>query len=119
MFVVLAPLVGCGSADAPTEPTKTIAISATEYEFGGDAAAQILAGETVLLRLTNEGQLEHEMQVLDTDGRLIDRTDQIAPGDQADVVVTFESAGVYQLICDVDDHLSRGQRASFVVDASS
>jgi plastocyanin len=31
------------------------------------------------------------------------------------VTVTFEEAGIYQVICDIDDHLSRGQQARFEV----
>jgi uncharacterized cupredoxin-like copper-binding protein len=30
-------------------------------------------------------------------------------------VVTFENAGVYTVICDIDDHRSRGQQAEFTV----
>jgi plastocyanin len=31
------------------------------------------------------------------------------------VTVTFEEAGNYRLICDIDDHLSRGQSATVTV----
>jgi uncharacterized cupredoxin-like copper-binding protein len=37
------------------------------------------------------------------------------PGSADTVTVTFDEAGSYQIICDVDDHLSRGQRAVFEV----
>lgn len=112
-------LVGCGSADEPVAAgtTKTVDVIATEYAFAGDPATSIVAGDTVRFRLRNEGMLTHEMQVLDGDGRLIDRTPRVEPGDDADVVVTFTEPGVYQVICDVDDHLSRGQQASFEVDS--
>jgi hypothetical protein len=32
-----------------------------------------------------------------------------------EVEVRFDRPGVYQLICDIDDHLARGQRSSFTV----
>lgn len=95
--------------------SQTVAITATEYEFGADASTTITAGETVRLTLSNVGTLDHEMQVLDENGRLIDRVERISPGGSGEVVITFDEGGVYQLICDIDDHLSRGQQATFTV----
>lgn len=95
--------------------TQTVEIIATEYAFSGDPATAIEAGETVRFVVRNDGGLIHEMQVLDTDARLIDRTPELAPGEVGEVTVTFASPGVYQVICDVDDHLSRGQQATFTV----
>lgn len=114
-------LAACGSGDgdssglSPADVSQTVEFTATEYEFGADAATTITPGEVVRFRLTNIGSLDHEMQVLDATGRLIDRIDRIAPGDSGDVLLRFEEAGQYQLICDIDDHLSRDQRAVFSI----
>ncbi len=111
-------LAACGSADEATtdvpENTRTIEIVATEYAFSGDPTT-ITAGETIRFVVRNDGGLIHELQLLDTDARLVDRTEQLAPGEVGEITVTFASPGLYQVICDVDDHLSRGQRASFTV----
>ena len=98
-----------GSADtAQGTVTQTIEIIATEYAFSGDPATEISAGETVRIVVRNEGGLRHELQLLDTDARLIDRTEELEPGATGEITVTFDSPGVYQVICDIDDHLSRG-----------
>ena len=111
-----AALSGCGSEDdAGSSEAKTVEITATEYAFAGDPSTTIVAGDTIRFRMTNAGELRHEMQVLDGSGRLIDRTPEVDPGGVGEVVVTFDEPGVYQVICDVDDHLSRGQQASFTV----
>jgi uncharacterized cupredoxin-like copper-binding protein len=52
------------------------------------------------------------MQLLDANGWLIER---IAPGASGEVVVGVDEPGVYSLICDINDHLTRGQRSSFTV----
>jgi uncharacterized cupredoxin-like copper-binding protein len=117
-------LAGCGSDDAgagstselsPEDVSQTVEFTATEYEFGADASTTIEAGEVVRFRLTNVGGLDHEMRVLDANGRMIDQIQRLAPGESGEVLLSFESAGQYQLICDIDDHLTRGQQAIFSV----
>jgi uncharacterized cupredoxin-like copper-binding protein len=73
---------------------------------------ETVSGTTVRLTLTNNATLEHEMQLLDANGWLIER---IAPGASGEVVVGVDEPGVYQLICDIDDYLTRVQRSSFTV----
>lgn len=118
-FVVLASplLLACGSdeaADAPSEPARTIEIRATEYAFNGDPGV-ISAGDTIEFVLDNLGQLDHSLEVLSSEGRSLGRTERIAAGETTSVTVTFPDEGVYRLICDVDDHLSRGQSATISV----
>ena len=108
-------LAACGSADEPATISQTVDFTATEYEFGADPATEIVSGTTVRLTLTNNGTLEHELQLLDANSRLIDRIGRVAAGASGEVVVSFDEPGVYQLICDIDDHLTRGQRSSFTV----
>ena len=104
-----------GSASSATGPTRTVEIVTTEYAFTGDPGDAIVAGETIRFVVSNGGELDHEMQVLDEDGRLLDRTGEIPPGGSDEITVAFAEPGVYQVICDIDDHLSRGQRAQFDV----
>ena len=110
-------LFGCGSddtADTPSEPARTIEIRATEYAFNGDPGV-ISAGDTIEFLLDNVGQLDHSLEVLSSEGRSLGRTERIAAGETTSVTVTFPDEGVYRLICDVDDHLSRGQSATIAV----
>ena len=113
----------CGGGDddeseGEIQEARTVEITASEYTFTGEPGEDIVAGETIRFVVSNAGELDHEMQVLDGDGRLIDRTGEIPPGGQDDVTVEFEDAGVYQVICDIDDHLSRGQQVRFPVGES-
>lgn len=110
-------LLACGSdeaADAPSEPARTIEIRATEYAFNGDPGV-ISAGDTIEFVLDNVGQLDHSLEVLSSEGRSLGKTERIRAGASASVTVTFADDGVYRLICDVDDHLSRGQSATIAV----
>ncbi len=117
--IAVIALLGCGGGgddeSGGDEPARTIAISATEYQFSAEAGISIAAGETIEFEVTNDGEVTHEMQVLTGDAKTLGRTPEIPPSQQGTVTVTFEEAGVYQVICDIDDHLSRGQRAQFEV----
>ncbi len=104
-----------GSGGASDGATRVVEIEAAEYSFAGDPGDDIVAGETIQFVVTNVGELRHEMQVLDGEGKLLDRTGEIPAGGRDQVTVTFAEPGTYQVICDIDDHLSRGQRANFVV----
>jgi plastocyanin len=110
--------VSCGSDDTAagesSSAARTIEIIATEYEFNGDPGV-IAPGDTIEFDVENVGEVDHSLEVLSSSGTSLGRTTRIAPGASASVTVTFDDAGVYRLICDVDDHLSRGQTASISV----
>jgi plastocyanin len=109
--------VACGSdggSGGEAAPMRTIEITATEYAFNGDPGV-IGDGDTIEFSVDNVGELEHSLEVLSSEGRSLGRTERIPAGSAAAVTVTFEDEGVYRLICDVDDHLSRGQSASITV----
>jgi plastocyanin len=116
--VASTTLVSCGNdaseAGAGGEPSRTIDITATEYEFNGDPGT-IAAGDTIDFSVENAGQLDHSLEVLSSEGRSLGKTERIPAGSRDTVTVTFEAAGTYRLICDVDDHLSRGQSATITV----
>jgi len=92
----LVMLSACGSDDTDDDPTdalspedvsQTVEFMATEYEFGADASTTIVAGEVVRFRLTNVGELDHEMRVLDENGQLIDQIERLVPGASGDVLL--------------------------------
>jgi uncharacterized cupredoxin-like copper-binding protein len=117
MFTALFLVAGCGSDDAaaPAGEARSVEIAAVEYAFEAKESITITAGETIEFIVTNEGTIDHEMEVLTDANRRLGKTERIAPGNSAAVVVSFDEAGVYRVICDIDDHQSRGQQAEFTV----
>ncbi len=113
--VVLFALLGTACGDDSPSVAQIITVQANEYDFVTDVVPDIAAGDTVRFVVENTGRLIHEMQVLDGTGRLLDRTPRLGAGESAQVVVTFDDAGVHQVICDIDDHLSQGQQAFFEI----
>lgn len=114
--VLLFSTVACGSEDAPPPAaSQTLRITATEYAFSGEPAT-ITAGETIRFELVNEGQLDHEMQLVNADGRILGQIERLAPDTSGSVEINFAEPGTYTVLCDIDDHQSRGQRAPVVVE---
>jgi plastocyanin len=113
-------LASCSSdraseAGAGGESSRTIDITATDdYTFNGDPGT-IVAGDTIEFAVENIGQLDHSLEVLSSAGRSLGKTERIPAGSTDSVTVTFETAGDFRLICDIDDHLSRGQSATVTV----
>ncbi len=119
MSLLLVPSVAACGADSPAseespEPSRTIEIVAAEYTFSGEPGV-IGAGDTIEFVLENVGQLDHSLEVLSAAGSSLGVTERIVPGASGSVTVTFDEAGVYRLICDVDDHFSRGQGGTITV----
>lgn len=118
-LLLLSPMVvACGADNPATEtstgPGRTIEITAAEYTFTGDPGV-IAAGDTIEFVLENIGQLDHSLEVLSATGSSLGATERIPAGKSSSVTVTFGDAGVYRLICDVDDHFSRGQAGTITV----
>lgn len=118
LLSLLLAVAACG-ADSPAteespEPSRTVEIVAAEYTFSGDPGV-IVAGDTIEFVLENVGQLDHSLEVLSPAGGSLGVTERIVPDASGSVTVTFADAGVYRLICDVDDHFSRGQGGTITV----
>ena len=118
-LLLLSPaLVACGAdnpaAETSSAPSRSIEIVAAEYTFNGEPGV-ITAGDTIEFVLENVGQLDHSLEVLSSSGSSLGATERIVPGGSGSVTVTFDDAGVYRLICDVDDHFSRGQAGTITV----
>jgi plastocyanin len=119
--LALTGLSACGadgdSSNADSGDARSVEVTAKEYSFNGDPGT-IAAGDTIEFVLSNDGQLDHSMEVLSSEGRSLGKIERISPGATGNVTVTFEDEGQYRLICDIDDHLSRGQSATLTVAAS-
>ncbi len=110
---------GCGSdgddGSGGSGNEVTVEMSAFEYGFRADEALEIRAGDRVTFVVRNDGEIDHLLEVLTDASRSLGRTERIPPGAKRELTVDFEEAGTYRVICDIDDHLTRGQQAVFDV----
>ncbi len=114
-LAVAALACGGENDDAASGDALAVDLEADEYTFRADEAIEIRAGDTVTFTVSNVGVLDHQLEVLSAESRSLGSTGRISPGDEGSITVTFEAEGVYRVICDIDDHLTRGQQARFEV----
>ncbi|MEL6893881.1 MAG: cupredoxin domain-containing protein [Actinomycetota bacterium] len=110
-------LTACGSADEETLDGRELQVDlvAVDYAFEANEALEIAVGDRVTFTVRNGGTLDHELEVLSSENRSLGATERIPPNAVREVTVTFEEEGTYRVICDIDDHFSRGQVAQFTV----
>jgi plastocyanin len=115
-LVVALGLAGCGS-DEDTSPASGQTIEVSLSDFALDPS-QISIDEpgTYTFRAVNDGQTVHALEL---EGHGVEEeTEDIQPGETADLTVELTEAGDYELYCPVDDHRSMGMEGTVVVGGS-
>jgi uncharacterized cupredoxin-like copper-binding protein len=145
-FSILAALVlvpvACGGDDddegseaSSSGTTVTAALGSSddgEYTISLDKES-VPAGE-VTFKIANEGELEHEFEIVKTDvaegdlpveaekaeveaegGEEVDEVEDLASGAEQDLTVDLE-AGKYLLICNLPGHYEQGMVTAFTVE---
>lgn len=118
---VVTIVTACG-ADAGSPPERAYVVdlhiddSGEEYDYVPDEPFDVRVGDQVTFRIENTGDLPHDVQIVDPNGKQIATGPVADPGGVTEAVVLFEEAGIYQINCLVDDHLM-GHRMQALVQA--
>ena len=106
---------GSGGNAAP-DPTVSVTVSATDYEFAGIDGVKYTKGEVVEFRLHNDAPAEkHELEIFGPDGKALGEVGPTKPGATGRVVVALDAPGTYRVVCGIDDHEDRGMVDTFTV----
>lgn len=103
--------VGSSQAQPEDPDAPTIEVEASEFGFRPDRV-EIRAGEAVNLRLTNTGNLPHDLSVPDLGFRLVANAGETATGR-----LEVDQPGEYQFLCTVPGHAQAGMVGTLVVQA--
>lgn len=122
---------------APAEGAadRTIEIRMSEREDGAmifePAALNVSAGETVRLKITNDGETEHEfvmdtMAMIQEHKALMERSPEmdhddpnavrLDPGETGEILWTFGKAGRFEFACLLPGHYESGMHGSLTVE---
>jgi uncharacterized cupredoxin-like copper-binding protein len=108
-------VTGAGGTAAAT-PTRTVTISAIDYQYEGLADLHLATGDVVEFRLHNNAPEEkHELEIFGPSGKALGEVGPTRPGATGRVVVTLDRAGTYRVNCGIDDHATKGMTGTFTV----
>ena len=137
--IAAAPLLlwACSGTSESPQPTmsdsgpRVIDVSVAEWEFTPGLFA-VEAGETVTFVATNEGQIDHEFEIVanledalahhdhdtdhggsDADGEVLKLA--LTPGESGELTVTFDEAGDWYIVCLLPGHYEAGMVAQIDV----
>jgi uncharacterized cupredoxin-like copper-binding protein len=109
--------VGIGGEDEPeAEVTNAVTVTVTDDELTADTT-QLEVGSTVAFTVVNEGDERHEVVLeergdterpLEIDDSTQAETEDLAPGEEARFVYTFDDAGAFQLADHIGNHYEEG-----------
>lgn len=95
-----------GAATQPYADAATVEVTAGDLWFD-PTTITVDAGEPVNLRLTNRGQVFHDLTVSDLDV-MVDAD----PGDTTTAGLTIDEPGSYEFLCTVPGHADAGMRGT-------
>jgi uncharacterized cupredoxin-like copper-binding protein len=119
-----------GRPGSAAKATRTVEVTMTDAMRFSPASLTVAKGDTVRFRVRNEGKLEHEM-VLGTSEHLREHAEsmrghpdmahaepnavQVKPGEQGELVWTFDKPGRFAFGCLVPGHFEAGMKGTVVV----
>ncbi len=108
-------LAACGGSGAggTSVPATVVQISAFEYAFD-PSTVEVDQGK-VTFEVTNTGTVEHEFEILDADGAVVDEVEGLVPGLTRDLTVDLQP-GTYSYVCQIAGHEEAGMKGALIVD---
>ncbi|MBN2981770.1 cupredoxin domain-containing protein [Cohnella algarum] len=88
---------------------KELLVKAKEYSFS-PSSMQVSVGEKIKITLDNDGQMEHDLEIVGTNVHI-----HAGTGERNSMVVSFDKAGYFQVICTLPGHKEAGMTASIQV----
>ncbi len=112
-------VTGKGGDPVP-EADRAVLIAGSEYKFSVPDALNVKAGETIRFVFKNEGQVDHEMELVDPNRQPIGEVAALKPKTEGELTVTLETEGIYVMRCilktdNVTPHDALGMTTQVVV----
>ena len=90
----------------------TVNVSETEFKLD-PANPKVAKTGTVEFKATNDGKIDHALEVEGPDGEV--KTPTITPGKSAEIKVDLSKPGRYEWYCPIDGHKDQGMKGTIVV----
>ncbi len=107
------------------DPDRTISFEAVDFTYPDLDVSDIVDGETIRFEMTNNGDQQHEFEVLGPDGEPLGEVAAMDPGANGGATISFDEPGEYVYQCILIDpatkkaHTELGMEGTFDVPARS
>ncbi|UVI33448.1 cupredoxin domain-containing protein [Paenibacillus spongiae] len=91
---------------------KELLVQAMEFSFS-PTSIRVVEGQKVKISLANQGKEVHDFEIVGTSVHI-----HSAPGEKNSMIVSFDKAGYYQVVCTLPGHKEAGMTATIHVAAS-
>jgi iron uptake system component EfeO len=108
-------IAACGGSTSGSAASAAPVVQISAFEYAFDPSTVEIGAGPVTFAVTNTGTIEHEFEILDVDGRVVDEVEGLVPGLTRDLTVTLEP-GSYTYVCLIAGHGEAGMKGSLTVD---
>jgi uncharacterized cupredoxin-like copper-binding protein len=116
LVLVLVFLAACGSDDDSDEGNASAGgevVDVALSDFMIDPSTIDVEPGSYTFHVVNDGATVHALEVEGPDGEV--ETEQLEPGESADLNVDLQENGEFEMYCPVGDHKSRGMEGTIAV----
>jgi uncharacterized cupredoxin-like copper-binding protein len=120
LVLVLVFLAACGSDDDSDEGNASAGgevVDVALSDFMIDPPTIDVEPGSYTFHVVNDGATVHALEVEGPDGEV--ETEQLEPGESADLDVDLQENGEFEMYCPVGDHKSRGMEGTIAVGAGA
>jgi uncharacterized cupredoxin-like copper-binding protein len=118
----LALVAGCGgdesngttAAGGATQGTGEQTVNVSETDFKLDPSDPTVQAGTVSFRVTNDGDVDHNLEVEGPEGEQ-ELEQDLAPGESATLTVDLSTPGTYEFYCPIGGHRDAGMDGEITV----
>jgi plastocyanin len=122
--VVVVLAAACGDDSDSDSASTDISAVATDFEFD-PTDWTVPAGEEFTIDFTNDGNVEHEWAVMNTEidseadfeeDKVLFEVEAIPAGESTSQGFTVDEAGTYQVVCAIESHFDAGMEGTLTVE---
>jgi plastocyanin len=116
-LVLLAACGGDDDADGGSASGGGEVVDVGLSDFTIDPSGIDVEPGSYTFHVVNDGATVHALEVEGPNGEV--ETEELAPGESADLVVELQEDGEFEMYCPVGDHRSRGMEGTIAVGAGA
>ena len=116
LVAVAILLPACGGEEGTTEdgaPAGSAVVEIALGDFTIEPSAIAVDPGSYTFRVVNEGEQTHALEIEGPAGEV--ETDDLAPGESADLAVDLSEPGEYEIYCPVGGHRGQGMEGAITV----